>query len=509
MQPKDDIKLFSAKKEAQSQGSLFLFYCFYVNKVFKVVILYYRQYIGWCYMVFFGYKLYYMSKILIVEDDVAFCTMLKTFLQKKEYEVATAFSGNEAIPQIKTQIFDVVLADVRLPDRDGITLLEEILSNNPKTQVIIMTGYAEINMAVNAIKQGAFDYISKPFNPDTILQTIEKALNNTSSDSGTKKNEAAGLPKSFNNANASFVRGISDASKKLNEYVALVAPTRMSVLVVGDSGTGKEYVASSVHKASKRADKPFVAVDCGAVPKEIASSEFFGHIKGSFTGAVNDKVGHFEAANGGTLFLDEIGNLSYELQVQLLRALQERKIKPVGSNTEIEVDIRVIVATNEDLSNAVKEGEFREDLYHRLNEFSIKVPSLKDRIEDLMLFANHFLEESNIELEKQVVGFTDEVLEAFKKYDWPGNLRELKNIVKRSVLLSQKDMITLDVLPKDIVYATHNQKQTYGLFKNQNEQELILDALEKANGNKAKAARMLSIDRKTLYNKLKQYDISL
>ncbi|WP_106790943.1 sigma-54 dependent transcriptional regulator [Aquimarina sp. Aq78] len=453
-----------------------------------------------------------MSKILIVEDDVAFCTMLKTFLQKKEYKVFTAFSGNEAIQKIKKDTFDVVLSDVRLPDSDGITLLAEILKHNSDTQVIIMTGYAEINMAVSAIKQGAFDYVSKPFNPDTILHTIEKALykQGAISDKTVKEKETSVTPPKIpKRANNSFVRGVSDASKKLNEYVALVAPTRMSVLVIGDSGTGKEYVASSIHKASKRADKPFVAVDCGAIPKEIASSEFFGHIKGSFTGAVNDKVGHFEAANKGTLFLDEIGNLSYELQVQLLRALQERKIKPVGSNKEIEVDIRVIVATNEDLSHAVKEGDFREDLYHRLNEFSIKVPPLRDRIEDLMLFANHFLEESNIELEKHVVGFADEVLEAFKKYNWPGNLRELRNMVKRSVLLSQSDMITLDVLPNDIAYAPHNAKQTYGLFKNQNEQELILDALEKANGNKAKAARMLLIDRKTLYNKLKQYDISL
>ncbi|SEK90216.1 two-component system, NtrC family, response regulator HydG [Aquimarina amphilecti] len=450
-----------------------------------------------------------MSKLLIVEDDVAFCTMLKTFLQKKGYEVSTSFSGSEAVLQIQEHTFDVVLTDVRLPDRDGITLLEDIRMKNPKTQVVIMTGYAEINMAVSAIKQGAFDYVSKPFNPDKILQIIENALNAETKNSEPNRNKERKNNERIIPSNNSFVKGISDASKKLNEYVALVAPTRMSVLVIGDSGTGKEYVASSIHKASKRADKPFVPVDCGAIPKEIASSEFFGHIKGSFTGAVNDKVGHFEAANGGTLFLDEIGNLSYELQVQLLRALQERKIKPVGSNKEIEVDIRVIAATNEDLSNAVKEGEFREDLYHRLNEFSIKVPPLKDRIEDLMLFANYFLEESNVELDKHVVGFADEVLDTFKKYDWPGNLRELKNIVKRSVLLSQNEMITMDVLPNDIAYASHNSKQTYGLFKNQNEQELILDALEKANGNKAKAARMLDIDRKTLYNKLKQYDISL
>ncbi|TYP77127.1 sigma-54-dependent transcriptional regulator [Aquimarina intermedia] len=463
-----------------------------------------------------------MSKILIVEDDVAFCTMLKTFLAKKNYEVTTAFSGSEASSKIQDHMYDVVLTDVRLPDRDGITLLKEIQQKDATTQVIIMTGYAEVNMAVTAIKQGAFDYVSKPFNPDTILQTIDSALKqekqvaaNNSTISQNKQEISQQLPKEkkkvvpSKKTDTSFVKGISDASKKLNEYVALVAPTKMSVLIIGDSGTGKEYIASSIHKASNRAEKPFIAVDCGAIPKEIASSEFFGHIKGSFTGAVNDKVGHFEAANGGTLFLDEIGNLSYELQVQLLRALQERKVKPVGSNKEIAVDIRVIAATNEDLSNAVKEGEFREDLYHRLNEFSIKVPPLRERIEDLMLFANYFLEESNDELEKSVVGFEDEVLESFKKYSWPGNLRELKNIVKRSVLLTQNDWVAQEVLPSDIAHATATTKNTYGLFKNQNEQELILDALEKANGNKAKAARMLSIDRKTLYNKLKQYDISL
>ena len=452
-----------------------------------------------------------MTKILIVEDDVAFCTMLKTFLQKKGYDVLTAFSGNEATNRIKDNDFDVVLTDVRLPDCDGISLLSEIFSKKRDTAVIIMTGYAEINMAVDAIKKGAFDYVSKPFNPDTILETIEKSIvaqNEPSKSVATreiKKNSKSEEPKKIN----SFVKGISDASKKLNEYISLVAPTNMSVLIIGDSGTGKEYVASSIHKSSKRSGKPFIAVDCGAIPKEIASSEFFGHIKGSFTGAVNDKIGHFQAANGGTLFLDEIGNLSYELQVQLLRALQERRIKPVGSNKEIEVDIRVIAATNEDLSVAVKNEGFREDLYHRLNEFSIQVPPLRERVEDLMLFANHFLEQSNEELDKNVVGFSDEVLEVFKKYEWPGNLRELKNIVKRSVLLSQKDMISIDLLPTEVIRAKNIEKNTYSLFKNQNEQELILDALEKANGNKAKAARMLSIDRKTLYNKLKQYDISL
>jgi len=284
----------------------------------------------------------------------------------------------------------------------------------------------------------------------------------------------------------------------------------MSVLVIGDSGTGKEYVAKNIHDRSKRSQNPFIAVDCGAIPKELASSEFFGHKKGSFTGALSDKTGHFEAANGGTLFLDEIGNLSYELQVQLLRALQERKVKPVGANTEIPVDIRVVAATNEDLSAAVKKGDFREDLYHRLNEFSIKVPRLSKRKEDLRLFVSSFLERANKELEKEVTGFSEEAMRAMENYDWPGNLRELQNIVKRTVLLSQESTINVDLLPVEITaFKGEDSKQDYSLFKNANEQELILDALEEANGNKSKAARILNVDRKTLYNKLKQYDIKL
>ncbi|HLU81721.1 MAG TPA: sigma-54 dependent transcriptional regulator, partial [Flavobacteriaceae bacterium] len=304
-----------------------------------------------------------------------------------------------------------------------------------------------------------------------------------------------------------FVTGVSDEAKKLEDYVRLVAPTNMSVLIIGDSGTGKEMVAKRIHDNSKRAGNPFVAVDCGTIPKEIAASEFFGHVKGSFTGAVNDKTGHFEAANQGTLFLDEIGNLSYELQVQLLRALQERKIKPVGSNKEIEVDIRVVTATNENLEEAVRKGSFREDLYHRLNEFSIKVPQLKNRKEDLMLFATHFLDKANTELEKNILGFSDETLKKFEEYPWPGNLRELQNTIKRAVLLTSGKLVEVDVLPSKIAERTPEDEKSFSLFKNENEKEMILNALKKTKGNKSKAARILDIDRKTLYNKLKQYGI--
>ena len=451
-----------------------------------------------------------MSKVLVVEDDVAFGTMLKTFLEKRNYKVNLVYSAAEAFNKISVNKFDLVLTDVRLPDNDGLEILKNVKEENPSTQVIVMTSYAEISMAVKAMKEGAFDYVSKPFRPESILQTIENALQSNEvavkpqKPKPAKKSGAANLDE-----NTDLVKGVSEPSRRLNDYVELVAPTNMSVLITGESGTGKEQIAKSIHLQSKRRNAPFIAVDCGAIPKEIASSEFFGHIKGSFTGAINDKTGHFEAANGGTLFLDEIGNLTYELQVQLLRALQERRIKPVGSNTEVQVDIRVVTATNEDLSKAVKEGEFREDLYHRLNEFSIKVPALRERKEDLMLFANQFLNEANADLEKDVVGFTDEAIHAFRNYNWPGNLRELKNMVKRAVLLTQDELIPLKVLPHEIATATRSTENDYGLFKNKNEEQLILDALEKTGGNKSKAARMLSIDRKTLYNKLKQYGIKL
>lgn len=457
-----------------------------------------------------------MAKVLIVEDDVAFCKMLETFLGKKGFDVETAFTGEEALTKISKSRFDIILTDVRLPEKDGTTVLKEVKARHPKTQVILMTGYAEVNMAVDAIKMGAFDYISKPVNPEKMLSTIENALlKSDGSQLGNKsKHQKPEKPKTDKKivktlGSPEFISGISEASKKLDSYVKLVSPTNMSVLIIGDSGTGKEYIAKHIHDQSKRNNAPFVAVDCGAIPKELASSEFFGHIKGSFTGAVNDKTGHFEAANGGTLFLDEIGNLNYELQVQLLRALQERKVKPVGSNKEIKVDIRVVAATNENLEMAVENGNFREDLFHRLNEFSINVPPLKERSEDLIIFANHFLEKANEELDKNVLGFSDEVLDIFQKYSWPGNLRELQNFVKRAVLFTEGDTITKDVLPEKLTAAKAISDEERGLFKNKNEKQMILDALKRTSGNKSKAARMLNIDRKTLYNKLKVYNIDL
>jgi len=447
-----------------------------------------------------------MPKILLIEDDISFCKLLEKFLIKKAYEVTIAFSAAEARLAIKKESFDLILTDLRLPDSDGIVLMAEIKSSFPQTPVILMTGYSDVNTAVKAIKNGASDYISKPFNPDEVLLVITNALQAEQIEEEETPVKGKKAVKKQATAENEFVRGISVASKKLLDHIQLVSPTDMSVLIIGESGTGKEIIAKSIHQQSNRKDNNFIAVDCGAIPKELAASEFFGHLKGSFTGAISDKMGYFEAANGGTLFLDEIGNLSYENQIQLLRALQERKIKPVGSNKEIDVDIRIITATNEDLREAVSNGDFREDLYHRINEFSIQSPSLTERDEDLMVFADYFLEKANQQLNKDIIGFSPEVVTIFQNYNWPGNLRELQNCVKRATLLSRGDFIESDVLPAEFFQI---QKQnTRGDFSlSENEKEAIIHALSKAQNNKSEAAKLLKITRKTLYNKLKQYNI--
>ncbi|CAM3725381.1 sigma-54-dependent transcriptional regulator [Flavobacterium chungbukense] len=450
-----------------------------------------------------------MPKILLIEDDISFCKLLEKFLIKKSYDVTIAFSAAEAREAIKKESFDLILTDLRLPDFDGIGLMSEFKNTYPHIPIILMTGYSDVNTAVKAIKNGAADYISKPFNPDEVLLVITNALQTPQIVEEEKipaKEKKA--PKKQASGENEFVKGISVASKKLLDHIQLVSPTDMSVLIIGESGTGKEIIAKSIHQQSQRKNNNFIAVDCGAIPKELAASEFFGHLKGSFTGAISDKMGYFEAANGGTLFLDEIGNLSYENQIQLLRALQERKIKPVGSNKEINVDIRIITATNEDLREAVKNGDFREDLYHRINEFSIESPSLKDRDEDLMLFADYFLEKANQQLNKEVIGFSPEVVSIFQNYNWPGNLRELQNCVKRATLLTRGDFIESEVLPAEFFQIQKQQSGSGESFSlSENEKEAIIHALSKAQNNKSEAAKLLKITRKTLYNKLKHYNI--
>ena len=454
-----------------------------------------------------------MPNILIIEDDAAFCQMLQKFLTKRGYQVQTAFTAPDAKAKFKETDFNLVLTDLRLPDYDGLQLLSDIKGASPKTAVIVMTGYAEVGSAVAAMKKGAYDYISKPFTPDEMLMVISSALKSCNlheSENYTLNNAVNQHTLKIKNSKKKIVLGISDASKKLKEYIALVAPTNMSVLITGDSGTGKEVAAKAIHDKSTRKDFSFVAVDCGAIPKELATSEFFGHLKGSFTGAVEDKIGHFEAANGGTLFLDEVGNLSYENQIQLLRALEERKIKRVGSTKEIEVDLRIITATNEDLQEAVEKGTFREDLFHRLNEFSIEIPSLEDRVEDLMLFADHFRQDANDNLNKNVKGFSDEVLKVFQNHHWPGNLRELRNVIKRAVLLSTGEYIEVDALPKDVLAESPAESIfENGFSKADYEKDQIIKALKKTNFNKSKAAKLLQVTRKTLYNKINHYNLDL
>ncbi|MFW5759783.1 MAG: sigma-54-dependent transcriptional regulator [Cyclobacteriaceae bacterium] len=446
-------------------------------------------------------------KVLIIDDDPTFLMMLKNFLTKKDFITRTGISANDALQILKKENFDIILLDFKLPDKNGLDLLKDIKKLNYQAPVILMTSYADIKIAVQAIKQGAYDYISKPVKTEELLNIIHKALDNSA-----KKGKAS--------AEGSFlyIAGKSEEAHKINKHIQLVAPTNFSVIIQGESGTGKEYVARMIHLESDRKNKPFVAIDCGALSKELAGSELFGHVKGSFTGALNDKVGQFEAANKGTLFLDEIGNLSYEIQVKLLRALQERKIKKIGSNHDINVDVRIIVATNEDLKEAVESGDFREDLYHRLNEFSINISPLRDRKSDIMMFADHFLEQANRELKKSIVGFDAEVKDKLLTYQWPGNIRELKNLIKRAVLLASTEQISGECLPREIMeqksaedylesIAVTGDASDLKAIAEKNERAIILKTLEKVGYNKSKAARLMNIDRKTLYNKLKLYGL--
>ena len=376
-----------------------------------------------------------MPSILILEDDITFSLMLKTWLGRKGFEVSSVSSVSDARSRIEDASFDLILSDLRLPDGDGIDLLKWIKENNFVIPLIMMTSYAEIQTAVQAIKLGASDYIAKPLNPEELLGKIKDVIKTETGSVASateleRPTRSAKRPEPSGGTRSQYVEGQSQAARQLYEHVRLVAPTDMSVLITGSSGTGKEYVARRIHEQSNRKKAPFIAVDCGAIPKDLAASEFFGHVKGSFTGAIDNKEGAFVAAQGGTIFLDEIGNLSYEVQVQLLRALQERKVKPIGSNQEIAINVRLVSATNENLRSAIDKGDFREDLYHRINEFTVRIPDLKERKEDLLLFANNFLDQANIELQKDIIGFDNDVIRIFQSYSWPGNLRQMKNAIK-------------------------------------------------------------------------------
>ncbi|MBS1497096.1 MAG: sigma-54-dependent Fis family transcriptional regulator [Bacteroidetes bacterium] len=464
------------------------------------------------------------KRILIIDDDIDMCTLLNRFLSRNDYEVEIAHTGNKGIIKFKENNFDIVLCDFRLGDKDGKDVLQEIKAISPSTVVIIITGYSDIKVAVDVIKMGAYDYITKPLIPEEVLNVLHKALQkDTIEDSPDIKENA--LPKTITKKvlNDEFLIGEAGATIDLYKQIEIVAPTNYSIILYGESGTGKEVIAKTIHSMSGRSNMPFIAMDCGTLSKELAGSELFGHVKGAFTGALTDKEGHFELANGGTLFLDEVANLTIEVQASLLRVIQERKFKRVGGNKEMPVDVRIIVASNENLQEAYRKGKFREDLYHRFNEFSIKLPPLRERKKDIPLFAAFFLEKAKNELSRNVEGFENEVMEMFINYSWPGNLREFRNVVRRAVLLTKEGKVQVNTLPWEITYSPPQAPDMNPSFINKNvfkneydlkdaaskaEYDAIMKVLKEVNFNKTKAAEILKIDRKTLYNKIKNYEES-
>jgi len=443
-----------------------------------------------------------MAKILIIEDDTTFAQLLEGFLTKHGHEISLATHIKSSFKLIENETFDLFLIDYRLPDGIGFDVITHNRNLGISTPIIIMTSFNDVRTAVKSMQMGAFDYITKPVNPDELLMVIKNSL--TKKEPNNIKTETP---------ETNFIKGKSAIADRLYEHIDLVAPTDMSVIIQGESGTGKEFAARTLHQQSKRAGKPFVAIDCGALSKDLAASELFGHVKGAFTGALNDKKGQFEAANGGTLFLDEVGNLSYEVQIKLLRALQERIIQPLGSTKPVAVDVRIITATNDDLLNSIAGGEFREDLYHRLNEFKIQLPPLRKRGSDLELFINHFVQLSNRDLDRKVKNISAEAKSLLLNYDWPGNLRELSNVIKRMVLLTPGEVAQVSALPDEMMIAVNQQtmpgsSSDLKAVTEQNEKALITETLIKARHNKSKAAKMLNIDRKTLYSKMERYGIA-
>jgi two-component system, NtrC family, response regulator HydG len=462
------------------------------------------------------------KRVLIIDDDMDMCTLLSRFLARNGYDTDVAYSGQKGVAKFEEENFDVVLCDYRLGNMDGKEVLVSVKKLKPDTIVLIITGYSDIKTAIDVIKQGAYDYITKPLIPDEVLSVLNKALDQPGQQA--EKNNSASKSKTTPGKyhKQEFLIGEAPATKNLYQQIEIVAPTNYSIILYGESGTGKEVIAKTVHNLSSRKDKPFVAMDCGTLSKELAGSELFGHVKGAFTGALSDKEGHFELANGGTLFLDEVGNLSIDIQAALLRVIQERKFKRVGGNKEMDVDVRIIVASNENLQESYQKGKFREDLYHRFNEFSINLPPLRHRRQDIPPFAEFFLQKTNEELGKNVSGFEDEVVEMFMNYSWPGNLREFRNVVRRAVLLTQGDLISAKTLPWEITNVNPltatpepaNKEQTNTIKKDiglkgaasKAEYETIMNVLKEVKFNKKKAAEVLNIDRKTLYNKLKSYE---
>lgn len=456
-----------------------------------------------------------MAHLLLLEDDTTFSKLLSTFLGKHGNKVQVCSTIKEAKAALlkgveDSEPFEVLMLDYRLPDGNSVDFLKQIRSEGIRIPAFVMTSFHDVRTAVNAMQNGAFDYITKPVHPEELLMVLGEALQKSAAPVSVATSPVK-MGKKVDIPTADFIEGKTKISRQLYEYVRLVAPTDMSVIILGESGTGKEHVAKLIHRLSKRSKGPFVAIDCGSLSKDLAASELFGHKKGAFTGAMQDKIGQFEAAHGGTLFLDEIGNLGYDVQIKLLRALQERIIVPIGSTQQVKVDVRLIAATNEDLMASSANGDFRADLYHRLNEFKIDVPPLRNRGEDLPIFIQHFVDKANNELDRHVQRLSPEVMEVFQRYDWPGNLRELNNVIKRLVLLSKEDTATIQALPAEMISSLEEVQRSAGsdlkALQETHEKEMIEKVLQEVRYNKSKAAKLLNIDRKTLYYKIEKYQI--
>lgn len=443
-------------------------------------------------------------KILVIDDDVSLRRVMEFNLEQAGYEVLTAGSGEDGLELFRRHRPEMVVTDVQMPGMNGYEVLEKLLEIEPQTLVIIVTAFSTVEQAVDAMKVGAYDYLAKPFGRDQLIMTVAKAFEFRKLNQENKqlKEELAGVGR------PTQIVAEAPTMKRLMDRVAKVAASEASVMISGESGTGKEVIAKALHNGSTRAEKPFIAVNCAAIPKDLIESELFGHIKGSFTGAVNDRKGKFSLANGGTLFLDEIGELPVELQPKLLRALQEQQIEPVGGLSE-QVDVRVVAATNRDLEEAMGNGTFREDLYYRLAVIPIEIPPLRERREDIPSLLQYCLTKQT---GTASVKFSDKLVECLKKYDWPGNVRELENVVEQMLILRTSDLLDVAELPARINRPSSRQGGVLNLPEEgysleQLEQDAVTEALARCNGNKSKAAAFLKIPRHTLLYRLEKYNI--
>ena len=455
-----------------------------------------------------------MAKVLIIDDDPSILGVITEILKTGGYEVVATPNGRSGIKELEDNWFDLVLTDLKMPEIGGMEVLDHVVNKSPETQCIILTGYGTIHSSVDAIKMGAFDYITKPITANELLVVVEKALKFKS-----LEEENIRLKKELRQKyKSNSLIGTSKAIQETYKIIEKVADTDITILISGASGTGKELIARAIHYESNRSDKPLVVINCGAIPEELLESELFGHKKGAFTGAYKSRIGRFEIANGGTIFLDEIGEMSPALQVKMLRVLQERKFERVGDTKTIHVDIRVIAATNKNLTIAINKGQFREDLYYRLNVVPIKVPSLKQRKSDIPLLIDFFIKKFQKGKKKKITGFSQKAIDALLEFDWPGNIRELENTIKRLIILCDNQVVQFDDLPEHIQQNSKiiqtieedniEEGKSFNKAVKDYEKRLIREALEKSNGIKSKAAKLLNINRTTLVEKIKKQNLA-